>query len=83
MKSHASVPHLSDLGLKTISIEKPTHAGAAHKRMFAGYGDLSGYRINQDLKRFLSIFSDRIFDSSVDLAIPSLAAAPDGPNTRP
>jgi hypothetical protein len=35
------------------------------------------------LKRFLSIFSDRIFDSRVDLAIPSLAAAPEGPNTRP
>jgi hypothetical protein len=37
----------------------------------------------QTLKRFLLIFSARIFDSSVDRAIPSLAAAPDGPNTRP
>jgi hypothetical protein len=35
------------------------------------------------LKRFLSIFNDRIFDSSVDRGMPSLAAAPDGPNTRP
>src|ERR1700719_3972673 len=35
------------------------------------------------LKRFLLMFSDRIFISSVDRAIPSLAAAPDGPNTRP
>src|SRR5580704_444593 len=35
------------------------------------------------LKRFLLMFSDRIFSSSVDRAIPSLAAAPDGPNTRP
>src|SRR5580692_6472817 len=35
------------------------------------------------LKRFLLMLSDRIFDSSVDRAIPSLAAAPDGPNIRP
>jgi len=35
------------------------------------------------LKRFLSIFSDRIFDSSLDRANPNFAAAPDGPNTRP
>ena len=36
-----------------------------------------------DLKRFLSIFSDRIFDSSVDRGMPNLAAAPVAPNTRP
>jgi hypothetical protein len=35
------------------------------------------------LKRFLLMLSDRIFDSRVDRAIPSLAAAPDGPNIRP
>ena len=35
------------------------------------------------LKRFLLMLSDRIFDSRVDRAIPSLAAAPDGPNVRP
>ena len=35
------------------------------------------------LKRLLLILSDRIFDSSVDRAIPSLAAALNGPNTRP
>src|SRR6202012_3554935 len=35
------------------------------------------------LKRFLSILSTLIFDSSVDRGIPNLAAAPDGPNTRP
>src|ERR1700674_2896309 len=35
------------------------------------------------LKRFLLIFSDLIFESSVVPGIPSLAAAPDGPNTRP
>src|SRR5258707_15661003 len=35
------------------------------------------------LKRFLSIFSDLIFVSRVDPGIPSLAAAPDGPDTRP
>src|SRR5580658_1294183 len=35
------------------------------------------------LKRFLSIFSDLIFDSRVDPGIPSLAAAPDAPETRP
>src|SRR5258708_32930187 len=35
------------------------------------------------LKRFLLIFSDLIFDSRVDPGIPSLAAAPGGPDTRP
>src|SRR6266436_2836715 len=35
------------------------------------------------LKRFLLIFSDLIFVSKVDPGIPSLAAAPDGPDTRP
>src|SRR6266481_5662116 len=35
------------------------------------------------LKRFLLIFSDLIFESRVVPGIPSLAAAPDGPNTRP
>src|SRR6202021_1047226 len=34
-------------------------------------------------KRFLSIFSDLIFDSSVDRGMPNLAAAPVGPNIRP
>ena len=35
------------------------------------------------LKLYLSMFSDRIFESSVDRAMPSLTAAPEGPNTRP
>ena len=35
------------------------------------------------LKRFLLIFSDLIFDSRVVPGMPSLAAAPDGPDTRP
>src|SRR6267143_1246980 len=35
------------------------------------------------LKRFLLIFRDLIFESKVDPGIPSLAAAPDGPDTRP
>src|ERR1700720_818964 len=35
------------------------------------------------LKRFLLILSDLIFVSRVDPGIPSLAAAPDGPDTRP
>ena len=34
-------------------------------------------------KRALLILSARIFDSSVERGIPSRAAAPDGPNTRP
>jgi hypothetical protein len=34
-------------------------------------------------KRLLSIFSARILDSSVERGIPSRAAAPEGPNTRP
>ena len=32
------------------------------------------------LKRFLSIFSDLIFDSKVDPGMPSLAAAPEVPD---
>jgi hypothetical protein len=35
------------------------------------------------LKRCLLIFSNLIFDSSVDPATPNLAAAPDGPETFP
>ena len=35
------------------------------------------------LKRYLSMFIDRIFDSRVDGGMPSLAAAPEGPETRP
>src|SRR5260221_13388318 len=35
------------------------------------------------LKCFLLIFSDLIFDSRVDPGRPSLAAAPDGPDTWP
>jgi len=35
------------------------------------------------LNRFLSIFSDLIFDSRVDRGMPNLAAAPFGPNMRP
>src|SRR6266481_2844664 len=35
------------------------------------------------LKCFLLIFSDLIFDSKVDPGKPSLAAAPDGPDTCP
>src|SRR6266436_9320024 len=38
---------------------------------------------HQTLKRFLLIFSDRIFDSNVDRGIPNFAAAPLGPNIRP
>jgi len=35
------------------------------------------------LKSFLLILSALIFDSRVDPGTPSLAAAPDGPDTRP
>src|SRR5258708_21606272 len=35
------------------------------------------------LNRFLSIFRDLIFDSSVDRGTPNFAAAPVGPNIRP
>src|ERR1700681_1095176 len=35
------------------------------------------------LNRFLLIFRDLIFESKVDPGIPSLVAAPDGPDTRP
>src|ERR1700681_3897449 len=35
------------------------------------------------LNRFLLIFSDLILESKVEPGIPSLAAAPDGPDTRP
>src|SRR5208283_485201 len=36
-----------------------------------------------DLKRFLSILSDLIFESRVEPGIPSLTAAPEGPDTLP
>src|SRR5690242_4028280 len=40
-------------------------------------------RIYSGLKRFFLILSALICDSSVDEGIPSLAAAPKGPETRP
>src|SRR6202035_1530791 len=36
-----------------------------------------------DLKRFLSILSDLIFESRVEPGMPSLIAAPEGPDTLP
>src|ERR1700759_117223 len=39
--------------------------------------------IFETLKRFLSILRVLIFESKVDRAIPNLAAAPEGPKTRP
>ena len=44
---------------------------------------VKGTRGQTFLKRNLLIFSDRIFDSSVEAGIPSCAAAPEGPETRP
>ena len=44
---------------------------------------IAKFRRIYTLKRFLSIFSTLIFDSRVDPGIPSLAAAPDSPDTRP
>src|ERR1017187_6908778 len=43
-------------------------------RSVEGYGDL---------KRFLSILSDLIFESRVEPGMPSLIAAPEGPDTLP
>jgi hypothetical protein len=37
----------------------------------------------EDLNRYLSIPRRLIFESSVDVGTPSLAAAPAGPDTRP
>src|ERR1700749_4550162 len=45
-----------------------------HLRSGEGYGDL---------KRFLSILSDLIFESRVEPGIPSFTAAPEGPDTLP
>ena len=39
--------------------------------------------LSESLKLFLPIFSDRILDSRVDRAMPSLLAAPEGPKIRP
>src|SRR6267154_6881820 len=52
-------------------------------KQFETVGDGSHQVPGIGLKRFLSIFSDRIFDSRVDRGIPNLAAAPVGPDTRP
>lgn len=35
------------------------------------------------MKLYLLIFIDLIFDSKVEAGIPRMAAAPDGPDTRP
>ena len=44
-------------------------------------GDGRPHVSGSTLKRFLSIFNERIFDSSVDRGMPNLAAAPVGPKT--
>ena len=44
---------------------------------------LDNARTGQDRKRFLLMPNARIFDSSVERGMHNLAAAPDGPNTRP
>lgn len=54
----------------------------------AGFNDITGIcnqllRLKSDLNRCLLIPRDLIFDSRVDLGMPSLKAAPDAPSTRP
>ena len=53
----------------------PTGAGGAAPS-YHFYGECS-------LNRYLLIFRDRIFDSKVEAGMPSLAAAPDNPDTLP
>jgi hypothetical protein len=55
------------------------------QKMFVGkcLGDTEAFELHLALKWFLSISNDLIFDSSVDRGMLSLAAAPDGPDTRP
>ena len=48
-----------------------------------GERQLTTFRALAVLKRYLPIFNEAIFDSNVDRLIPTFAAAPDGPNTRP
>jgi hypothetical protein len=45
--------------------------------------DVRGNQLSGDLNRYLSIPRRWIFESSVDVGTPSLAAAPVGPDTRP
>src|SRR5262247_1577572 len=50
---------------------------------FCGKSQADQQPVSYALKRFLLIPNDLIFDSSVLPGIPSLVAAPDGPDTRP
>jgi hypothetical protein len=46
----------------------------------AGYSWVSSSSFRRSLETSLLMLNDRIFDSNVDRAMPSLAAVPDGPN---
>ena len=68
-------------GYRTGTKERKCHAFDEEVRLptFLESPQVSG----EVVKRFLSIISDRILDSSVERGMPNLAAAPVGPNIRP
>jgi hypothetical protein len=54
------------------------------RKKLSDFSIWTGYRSRYaGLKRCLLILRDLIFDSRVEGGMPSLAAAPDGPDTRP
>ena len=66
-----------------ISTSSPSTPRRAPKTSAQFLGSGSPQVPGIGLKRCLSIFSDRIFDSRVDRGIPKLTAAPVGPDMRP
>jgi len=67
---------------KPVKVFEITNGAVLRFRQFATFRQKAndGYAY---LKRCLPIFSALIFDSRVDEGMPSLAAAPRGPETRP
>jgi hypothetical protein len=65
------------------TVHRPPHSSKAERVDATQPRELAALQESGPLKRFLLIFNDLIFDSSVDRGMPSLVAAPEGPYTRP
>jgi hypothetical protein len=61
----------------------PEKSGKYVRTTFCESSTARGSQLVGDLNRYLSILKRLIFESSVEVGTPSLAAAPAGPDTRP
>ena len=79
MSGAQTLLHSDECAMVLVDFQAGSHGRASHLL----YVTPNGEEHYKALKRYLLIFIDLIFDSSVDGGMPSLTAAPDGPATRP